>query len=84
MGSFFLHAIGGAGQFSEERIQQGGPAVSALQYLTTLRFRYESLQNWQSEFLAVGSTDVLSVFLRRCGSPESKPVAAPPKVTGST
>lgn len=84
LGSFFLHAIGGAGQFSEEQLQHGAPAVSTLQYLTTSQFWYESLQNWQSEFLAVGSIVVLSVFLRQHGSPESKPVAAPHKVTGSS
>ncbi|MGI8484439.1 MAG: DUF6766 family protein [Thermomicrobiales bacterium] len=84
LGSFILHAVGGAGQFSEEQLQHGGKAVSALQYLTTSQFWYESLQNWQSEFLAVGSIVVLSVFLRQRGSPESKPVAAPHKVTGSS
>lgn len=35
------------------------------------------LQNWQSEFLAVGSFAILAVYLRQRGSPESKPVGAP-------
>ncbi|WP_228464570.1 DUF6766 family protein [Chryseobacterium antibioticum] len=38
------------------------------------RFWFESLQNWQSEFLAVFSIVVLSIWLREKGSPESKPV----------
>ncbi len=80
--SFVLHAIGGAGQYSEEQIQHGGHGVSVPEYLTTSRFWYESLQNWQSEFLAVGSIVVLSIFLRQRGSPESKPVAAPHSQTG--
>ena len=41
-----------------------------------------TLQNWQSEFLAVGSMAVLSVYLRQRGSPESKPVGAPHEATG--
>jgi hypothetical protein len=41
-----------------------------------------TLQNWQSEFLAVGSMAVLTVYLRQRGSPESKPVGAPHTATG--
>ncbi len=36
-----------------------------------------TFQNWQSEFLAVGSFAILAVYLRQRGSPESKPVGAP-------
>ncbi|WP_425451541.1 DUF6766 family protein [Sphaerisporangium album] len=32
------------------------------------------MQNWQSEFLAVLSMGVLSIYLRQRGSPDSKPV----------
>jgi hypothetical protein len=48
-----------------------------MQYMTTAQFWFESLQNWQSEFLAVGSMVVLTIFLREKGSAESKPVDAP-------
>ena len=41
-----------------------------------------TLQNWQSEFLAVGSMAILAVYLRQRGSPESKPVGAPHTSTG--
>ncbi len=41
------------------------------------------MQNWQSEFLAVGSLVVLSIVLRQQGSPESKPVDHPRYETGS-
>ena len=44
---------------------------------------FESFQNWQSEFLAIGAMVVLSIYLRQRGSPESKPVAAPHAKTGS-
>jgi hypothetical protein len=46
------------------------------------RLATATLQNWQSEFLAVGSFVAITVFLRQRGSPESKPVGAPHRVTG--
>ncbi len=49
---------------------------------TTSDFSNRTLQNWQSEFLAVGSMAILSVYLRQRGSPESKPVGAPHSATG--
>ena len=83
LGCFFLHAAGGARAYNEEqRAHGGGEQVTTLSYLTTSRFWFESLQNWQSEFLAVGSMVVLSIFLRQRGSPESKPVDAPHSQTG--
>jgi hypothetical protein len=80
--SFGLHAVTGAAEFSEERALYGEPPVSALGYLATSRFWFESFQNWQSEFLAVGALIVLSIFLRQRGSHESKPVAASHAETG--
>ena len=41
------------------------------------------LQSWQSEFLAVASMVVFSVWLRQRGSPESKPVGEPHESTGA-
>jgi hypothetical protein len=80
--SFILHAIGGAREYSQEQLAHGGHAVSTLEFLRTSEFWFQSFQNWQSEFLAVFSIVVLSVFLRQRGSPESKPVAAPHSETG--
>ena len=83
LGCFLLHAAGGARAYNEEQRAHGrGAQVTTLSYLTTARFWFESLQNWQSEFLAVGSMVVLSIFLRQRGSPESKPVDAPHSQTG--
>ncbi len=81
--SFALHAVTGAGEYSAEQLAHGGAAVSPIAYLGTSRFWFESLQNWQSEFLAVGALIVLSIVLRERGSPESKPVAAPHSQTGT-
>ena len=80
--SFALHAATGAGEYSQEQVAHGREAVSVLAYLGTSRFWFESLQNWQSEFLAVGTLIVFSIFLRQRGSPESKPVAASHAETG--
>ena len=75
--SFFMHALGGAGTYNEAQAMHGEVGrVSVFGYMTTSQFWFESLQNWQSEFLAVLSIVVLSIFLRQHGSPESKPVDA--------
>jgi hypothetical protein len=74
--SFAIHAVAGARAFSEEEVRHGEAAVSALSYVATSRFWFESFQNWQSEFLSVGVLAVLGVVLRQRGSPESKPVDA--------
>ena len=75
--SFALHAVGGAKAFNEEQRQHGEATVSVWRYLTTSQFWFESMQNWQSEFIAVAAIVGLSIFLRQRGSPESKPVADP-------
>ena len=56
--------------------------MSWVHYLGSSDFWDRTLQNWQSEFLAVGSMAILSVYLRQRGSPESKPVGAPHDATG--
>jgi hypothetical protein len=81
--SVVLHAVGGAGDYNEEQAQHGRPErVTVLGYLATSRFWFESLQNWQSEFLALLAVVVLTIFLRQHGSPESKPVDAAHSNTG--
>ena len=44
-------------------------------------FWNRTLQNWQSELLAVGSMVAFAIFLRQRGSAESKPVGAPHAVS---
>jgi hypothetical protein len=81
--SFTLHALGGVHEYNMELMDHGADAVSLGRFLTTSTFWFQSFQNWQSEFLAVGLLVTLSVFLRQRGSPESKPVAAAHSETGS-
>ncbi|MEI9949056.1 MAG: DUF6766 family protein [Pseudomonadota bacterium] len=81
--SFVFHALGGQVQNNEELTAQGKPAQSLLEFVTSSQFWFESLQNWQSEFLAIASVVVLTIFLRERGSPQSKAVAAPHSETGA-
>src|SRR3954463_15897627 len=75
--SFYLHGRHGAREYSEDARQHGQPAVTTLGYMGPSRFWFESLQNWQSEFLSLAGMVFLSVYLRQRGSAESKPVATP-------
>ena len=83
LASFYLHAKGGAEVYSIEQLHDGKPPVGTLEYMATARFWFESLQNWQSEFVSILSIVGLSIFLRQHGSPQSKPVDAPNDETGS-
>ena len=83
LGSFLLHAAGGAKEYSQDQIEHGGQPVSTMQYMGTSRFWFESFQNWQSEFFSIGAMVVLTIFLRQKGSPESKPVDSPHSETGN-
>ena len=70
--------LGGVAAYNEEQALQSGAApISAWQFLGTSDFWFQSMQNWQSEFLAVGVLILLSIVLRQHASPESKPVTAP-------
>lgn len=72
--SFIFHFYGSLKDFNNEQIIKGKSVVLAMKYISESRFWFESFQNWQSEFLAVASLVLLSIWLREKGSPESKPV----------
>lgn len=78
-----LHALNGVREYNQQQIEHGESPIAVLEFVFTSQFWFESLQNWQSEFLALLSIVVLSIFLRQQGSPESKPVASPHSETGS-
>jgi hypothetical protein len=80
--SFLGHAVGGARHYNDEQRAHGQATVSMRQYVGTARFWFESFQNWQSEFLAMGTLAVLSIWLRERGSAESKPVHRAHTATG--
>ena len=81
--TFVLHLRYSAEAENAEAVMHGQPATSIMDHLSSAQFWFESLQNWQSEFLSTAVIVVLSIFLRFRGSPESKPVAAPHSETGS-
>jgi Domain of unknown function (DUF6766) len=70
--------------FNDEQRAHSEALVSWGSYLLTARFWEQTLQNWQSEFLAVGVMVVFTIYLRQRGSPESKPVGAPHDETGTS
>jgi hypothetical protein len=80
--SFLLHLLGGTAAYNEEQSWHGQPRVSVGEFFTNSEFWFQSMQNWQSEFVAVGLLVVLTIFLRQRGSSQSKPVAAPHEQTG--
>lgn len=80
--SFILHAIGGTAARNEEALYHGEAVISAREYVRSSQFWFESFQNWQSEFLAVGTLLILSIYLRQRRSPESKPIGEDNQQTG--
>jgi hypothetical protein len=82
VGSWGAQSITGWTDYNAERLSHQMDSASWLEYVGTADFWEKTLQNWQSEFLAVGSMAVLAIYLRQRGSPESKPVGAPHHATG--
>jgi hypothetical protein len=82
IGSWFAQTVTGWSSYNAEQIEHEDEPLSWLGYLGSADFWQTTLQNWQSEFLAVGSFAVLAIYLRQRGSPESKPVGAAHEATG--
>jgi membrane protein implicated in regulation of membrane protease activity len=79
--SWFVQSLTGLNHFNDDRIAHGAAPISWVDYVTNADFWEATLQNWQSEFLAVGTLAVFAIYLRQRGSSESKPVGAPDDVT---
>ena len=82
LGSWAAQSIAGVAAFNEEQLSQLQDPVTWSEYVIMPDFWNRTLQNWQSELLAVASMAVLAIFLRQRGSPQSKPVGAPHSATG--
>ncbi|MDQ6525731.1 hypothetical protein RB608_19095 [Nocardioides sp. LHD-245] len=87
MGTIFLlswlaQSIAGQVARNEERLASLQDPIGWTDYVLSADFWSRTLQNWQSEFLAVGSMAVLAIYLRQRGSPESKPVGEAHSATG--
>ena len=70
--------------YNHDQLEHHSATISWGEYWANADFWDRSLQNWQSEFLAIGSMAVFTIYLRQRGSPESKPVGAPHSETGSS
>ena len=87
MGTIFLlswlaQSVPGVAAYNEQQLRQLQAPVSWTDYLSSADFWSRTLQNWQSELLAVASMAILAIYLRQRGSPESKPVGASHHATG--
>jgi hypothetical protein len=80
--SWLVQSVGGWAAFNETRLERLQDTITWGSYLTNADFWSRTLQNWQSEFLAVGAMAVLSIYLRQRGSSQSKPVGEPHSATG--
>jgi hypothetical protein len=80
--SWLGQSIAGVVVFNQDQTEHGEQGISWAEYLTRADFWERTMQNWQSEFLAVGSMAIFAVYLRQRGSPESKPVGASHAATG--
>jgi uncharacterized protein DUF6766 len=81
-GSWFAQSVTGWTKFNAEQVDHHEKVVSWLGYIGSADFWEATLQNWQSEFLAVGSFVAITIYLRQRGSSQSKPVGAPHEATG--
>ena len=84
LGAWFAQSLTNWTMFNDEQTAHGEPVVSWIHYVREADFWNRTLQNWQSEFLAVATMAAFSIYLRQRGSPESKPVGAPHEETGSS
>jgi hypothetical protein len=83
-GSWGAQSLTAWNEFNNAQLEHNEPTVSWAGYLGRADFWEKTFQNWQSEFLAVGTLAVFTVYLRQRGSPESKPVGAPHDETATS
>ena len=82
--TWFAQSLNNWREFNDDALQHGDQPIGWTSYLGNADFWERTLQNWQSEFLAVGTMVVFTIYLRQRGSPESKPVGAPHDETASS
>jgi len=82
--TWFAQSVNNWRVFNEEQAEHDAGSISWSRYLLNADFWEKTLQNWQSEFLAVGTLVVFTIYLRQRGSPESKPVGSPHDETATS
>jgi hypothetical protein len=83
LSSWLAQLVTGRVEYNAEQLDHQEAALSLWQYAGSSDFWNRTLQNWQSEFLAVASMVVFSIWLRQRGSSQSKPVGEPHASTGA-
>ncbi|ALX65654.1 DUF6766 family protein [Microbacterium sp. XT11] len=81
--SWLAQSLAGLVVMNEENAMHGAAPLTWLDYVGSPDFWDRTLQNWQSEFLAVGTMVAFSIYLRQRGSAESKPVGIPHHVSAA-
>ena len=84
LAAWLTQSVTGWTQYNDEQREHDEPTISWAGYLARPDFWEKTFQNWQSEFLAVGTMAVFTIYLRQRGSPESKPVGAPHDETATS
>lgn len=82
--SWMAQALAGRVADNEERLRDRLDPQGLGEYVVSPDFWGRTLQNWQSELLAIGTMAVFAIYLRERGSPESKEVGAPHAATSSS
>ena len=82
LASWLTQSIAGVAAYNEQQLGRLEDPVSWSRYIMEPDFWDRTLQNWQSELLAVASMAILSIYLRQRGSPQSKPVGTAHSATG--
>ena len=77
MFGFFLaflagQSIAGHRSYNQDQREHDEPVVGYGEYLGSGHFVEAVFENWESEFLQMGSFVLFTIFLRQKGSPESK------------
>ncbi|HYG94694.1 MAG TPA: DUF6766 family protein, partial [Nocardioides sp.] len=67
LASWLAQSVAGWAVYNETRLEQLRDPIGWSSYLLHPDFWARTLQNWQSEFLAVGSFAVLAIYLRQRG-----------------
>jgi hypothetical protein len=66
--------VAGSAENNKDRAERGQGPIDLVRYLESGHFVEAVFENWESEFLQMGTFVVLTVYLRQKGSPESKPL----------
>src|SRR4051794_25164749 len=69
---WFCQSVTGHRSYNADQREHKEQPISYAAFLKSGYFREQTFENWESEFLQMGSYVVLTVWLRQKGSPESK------------